>query len=529
MNIYQLFPRLFGNKQTEMQLNGSKSENGCGTFADINETAIGAIKSLGITHIWLTGIIRHASESTGTHPDITKGRAGSPYAITDYHNVDPDLGSMDDFLALVERIHEQGLKVIIDFVPNHLARENVGFEPCNFYYCDGQAFVCPRFLNACHSEAGSFIDSFRLAQNDIKDPGEGNLCIQKPYEEFPAKATGNNVFAPNPSMNDWFDTVKLNYDCRDTWEKMLEIMRFWCAKGVDGFRVDMAEMVPLDFWRWMIPQVKADYQVILIAEIYQPALYRDFVEAGFDYLYDKVGLYNTLEDILCRGHEAQEITRVWQNLESLDAHMLRFMENHDEKRLASRFFVGDAWAALPAVAVAALMNTGPFMIYNGQESGEEAEGVSGFSGDDGRTTIFDYWNMPRHQQWMNGGAFDQPSELLNFYSKLLNFRLQHSAIGKGAFYDLMWCNPWYNNFDPRNVYAFLRYSDAERLLIVVNFNRNEDRDITVKVPEDALQLMGYQNHNDFGMGGLDGEHVQIHLAPSEVKIIDFDTKESVSL
>lgn len=494
MNIYQLFPRLFGNKQTEMQLNGSKSENGCGAFADIDETAINAIKSLGITHVWLTGIIRHASESTGTHPDITKGRAGSPYAITDYHNVDPDLGTMDDFEALVERIHENGLKVIIDFVPNHLARENVGFEPCNFYYCDGQAFVCPS--------------------------GSG-------YQEFPAKATGNDVFAPNPSMNDWYDTVKLNYDCHDTWDKMLEIMQFWCAKGIDGFRVDMAEMVPLEFWRWLIPQVKEKYQVVLIAEIYQPALYNGFIEAGFDYLYDKVGLYNTLEDILCHGHEAHEITRVWQNLDGLDAHMLRFMENHDEKRLASRQFVGDAWAALPAVAVAALLNTGPFMIYNGQESGEEADGASGYSGDDGRTTIFDYWNMPIHQHWMNDGRFDQPSELFDFYSKLLNFKLQHSAICHGAFYDLMWCNPWYSNFDPQFVYAFLRYTEEERLLIVVNFNRNECRDITVKVPEDALQLMGLRNHDDFGMGGFNGEQLQIHLNPSEVKIIDFDTKKNM--
>lgn len=489
MNIYQLFPRLFGNKLTEMRFNGSKPENGCGTFADIDETALDAIKALGITHVWLTGIIRHASESAGTHPDITKGRAGSPYAITDYHNVDPDLGTMDDFLALVERIHEKGLKLIIDFVPNHLARENVGFEPCNFYYCEGQPFVCP--------------------------VGEG-------YQEFPAKATGNNVFAPNPSVNDWFDTVKLNYDCRDTWEKMLEIMRFWCAKGVDGFRVDMAEMVPLDFWRWMIPKVKDEYPVILIAEIYQPALYVGFVEAGFDFLYDKVGLYNTLENILCHGHEAREITQVWQNLEGLDAHMLRFMENHDEKRLASRQFVGDAKAALPAVAVAALLNKGPFMIYNGQESGEEAEDASGYSGDDGRTTIFDYWNMPKHQQWMNGGAFDNPSELFDYYSKLLNFRLQHSAISKGAFYDLMWCNPWYSNFDPQFVYAFLRYSDEERLLVVANFHRTECRDVEVKIPCDALQLMGLSSASCLDMSDFAHEIKKVHLEPSEVKVLNLD-------
>lgn len=489
MNIYQLFPRLFGNKQTAVRFNGSKAENGCGTFADIDETAIEALKVLGITHVWLTGIIRHASESTGTHPEITKGRAGSPYAITDYHDVDPDLGSMNDFQTLVGRIHDKGMKVIIDFVPNHLARENVGFDPCNFYFCEGQQFVCPT--------------------------GNG-------YHEFPAKATGNDVFSPHPSVNDWYDTVKLNYGCYDTWVKMMEIMCFWCAKGVDGFRVDMADMVPLDFWRWVVPKVKAKYAVVLIAEIYQPALYRDFVEAGFDYLYDKVGLYDTLVNVLCRGHEAQGITQVWQGLNGLDAHMLRFMENHDEKRLASSHFVGDAKAALPAVAVAALMNTGPFLVYNGQENGEEADVASGYSGEDGRTSIFDYWNMPKHQRWMNGGRFDQGSELLDFYSGLLNFRLDHDAIGRGAFYDLMWCNPWYSNFDPQYVYAFLRYCESEHLLVVVNFHRSESRDVEVKIPHDALQLMGMSPTRSFDMDGFMHEVELVHLEPSEVKVVNLD-------
>ena len=315
MNIYQLFPRLFGNKQTDFQFNGSKAENGCGTFNDIDETALNAIKDLGFTHIWLTGILEHASESTGTHPDITKGRAGSPYAVTNYRAVDPDLGTMDDFERLVARIHQHGMKVIIDFIPNHLARQNKGFVPCNFYYCEGQGFISPR----------------RVAEQS--------------YEEFPAKATGNNVFEPNPSLNDWYDTVKLNYDCHDTWEKMLDILRFWCAKQVDGFRVDMAEMVPVSFWQWVIAELRKDYYPLMIAEIYQPNLYNLFLEAGFDYLYDKVGLYNTLERVLCEGHEAKEISQVWKDLEGIEAHMLRFMENHDEKRLASPQFVGDAFAA----------------------------------------------------------------------------------------------------------------------------------------------------------------------------------------
>ncbi len=502
-NIYQLFPRLFGNKQTDFHLNGSKTENGCGTFNDIDEIALNALKDMGFTHIWLTGILEHASESTGTHPDITKGRAGSPYAVTDYRAVDPDLGTITDFERLVERTHQHGMKVIIDFIPNHLARQNKGFDACNFYYCEGQGFVSP------HRVAEPF------------------------YKEFPVKATGNNVFAPNPSINDWYDTVKLNYDEHDTWEKMLGILRFWCGKNVDGFRVDMAEMVPVAFWQWVIEHMRKDYQPLMIAEIYQPALYKPFLEVGFDYLYDKVGLYNTLENVLCHGHEAKEISQVWKDLDEMDAHMLRFMENHDEKRLASPHFVGDAFAALPAVALSALMNTGPFMVYNGQESGENALGEMGYSGDDGRTSIFDYCHMPEHQKWMNGGKFDgggfddAQKKLFIYYRNLLHFRQEHSAISEGKFYDLMWCNPWYTNFDPQFVYAFLRYTDSERLLVVVNFHRSECRDVEVKIPHDALALMGRSKTNEFDMNDFASEVIPVHLEPSETKVVDLDSGEVV--
>ena len=505
MNIYQLFPRLFGNKQTDFHFNGSKAENGCGTFNDIDETALEAIRDLGITHIWLTGILEHASESTGTHPDITKGRAGSPYAVTDYRSVDPDLGTMADFEQLVKRIHVKGMTLIIDFIPNHLARQNKGFDPCNFYYCEGQGFISPR----------------RVAE--------------QPYEEYPAKATGNNVFAPNPSLNDWYDTVKLNYDCHDTWAKMLDILRFWCAKQVDGFRVDMAEMVPMAFWQWMIAELRKDYQPMMIAEIYQPALYKTFLEYGFDYLYDKVGLYNTLENVLCHGNEAKEISQVWKDLDEMDAHMLRFMENHDEKRLASPQFLGDAFAALPAVALSALMNTGPFMVYNGQESGERASGAAGYSGDDGRTSIFDYCHIPEHQKWMNGGKFDgggfddAQKKLFGYYRNLLHFRKEHSAISEGKFYDLMWCNPWYMNFDPQFVYAFLRYSETESLLVVVNFHRTECRDVEVKIPHDALAMMGRSKANEFDMNDFASEVHSVHLEASETKIIDLDSREVLGM
>ena len=262
---------------------------------------------------------------------------------------------------------------------------------------------------------------------------------------------------------------------------MLKIVRFWCGKGVDGFRVDMAEMVPVEFWRWMIAEVRKSFKIMMIAEIYQPHLYQSYIDAGFDYLYDKVGLYNTLENIYRYGQRADTISDVWKNLNGLDDKMLRFMENHDEVRLASRFFMQKPENAYPFVALSALMNRSPFMIYNGQEYGEDAA-----DSDNGKTSIFDYEIL----QSLQGRGKSSSALTYNFYRDLLNFRESHPAILRGAFYDLMWANPWYNNFDPQYVYAFLRYYEDDKLLIVINFNLNESRNVTVAIPEDARQLVG---------------------------------------
>ena len=456
MIIYQLFPRVFGANESKK----------CGTFGDINDAEIERIKSLSVSHIWLTGVIRH-SGWRDTNPVVTKGKAGSPYAIVDYYDIDPDLADneadrMMEFEHTVERIHRHGLKVLIDFVPNHLAREyRGGFTDDNFYILPNQKFVAP-------------------TENGEK------------YYEYPAKATGNDVFSPTPSLNDWYDTVKLNYTNRDTWDKMLKIMQFWCGKGVDGFRCDMAEMVPVEFWRWAIAELRKSFNVTMIAEIYQPHLYKSYVEAGFDYLYDKVGLYNTLENIYRYGQRADTISDVWKGLNGLDDNMLRFMENHDEVRLASRYFMKKPENAIPFVALSALMSRCPFMLYNGQEYGEDAA-----DSDNGRTSIFDY----NYMKIKNLQIFD-------FYKYLLNFRESHHAIMRGAFYDLMWANPWYNNFDPQYVYAFLRYYGNDKLLIVINFNLHEGRNLTVAIPEDARKLMGGCN-----------DKYEISLKPDSFKII----------
>ena len=456
MIIYQLFPRVYGATPTKR----------CGTFSDISDDAIERIKSLSVSHIWLTGVIRH-SGWRDTNPAVTKGKAGSPYAIVDYYDIDPDLADneasrMEEFEQTVERIHNHRLKVIIDFVPNHLAREYKGdFTDENFYILENQRFVAPT----------------------------GNSSN---YYEFPAKATGNDVFSPTPSLNDWYDTVKLNYTNRDTWHKMLKILEFWCGKGVDGFRCDMAEMVPVEFWQWAIAELRKSFSIIMIAEIYQPNLYQNFIDAGFDYLYDKIGMYNTLENIYRYGQRADSISDVWKNLNGLDDNMLRFMENHDEVRLASKFFMQKPENAYPFVAMSALMNRGPYMIYNGQEYGEDAG-----DSDNGRTSIFDY----NYLKIKNLKIFD-------YYKNLLHFRESHPAILQGDFYDLMWANPWYNNFDPQYVYAFLRYHDDDKLLIVINFNLKEERNVTVTIPYDARQLIGGCN-----------EKYDLVLKPGDIKII----------
>ena len=463
MIIYQLFPRVYGATPTKR----------CGTFNDISNAEIERIKSLSVSHIWLTGVIRH-SGWRDTNAAVTKGKAGSPYAIVDYYDIDPDLAKvkknrMAEFEKTVERIHNHGLKVIIDFVPNHLAREYKGeFTDENFYVLPNQEFVAPT--------------------ENASD-----------YYEFPAKATGNDVFSPTPSLNDWYDTVKLNYTNRDTWQKMLKILQFWCGKGVDGFRCDMAEMVPVEFWQWAIAELHKSFSAIMIAEIYQPQLYKSFIDAGFDYLYDKVGLYNTLENIYRYGQRADSISEVWKSLNGLDDNMLRFMENHDEVRLASRFFMQKPENAYPFVALSALMNRGPFMIYNGQEYGENAA-----DSDNGKTSIFNYEIL----QSLQGRDAINRIVTYEFYVNLLKFRESHPAILQGGFYDLMWANPWYNNFDPQYVYAFLRYHDDDKLLIVINFNLKEERNVTVTIPYDARQLIGGCN-----------EKYNVKLKPGDFKII----------
>ena len=497
--IYQLFPRLFGNYNETRKHNGSKEENGCGRFVDINERALKAIVDLGVTHVWYTGVIRHATAAYN-HPAITKGKAGSPYAITDYYDVDPDLAKneakrMQEFEALVQRTHDAGLGVLIDFVPNHVSREykslcrpagveDLGekdhpewaFSPLNnFYYLPGERFSMDKDLQG--------------------------------YEEYPAKVTGNDCFTSHPGEGDWYETVKLNYGVfyqggrekqfdpiPNTWIKMRDILLFWADKGIDGVRVDMAEMVPVEFFAWAIAAVKKKHKKFLfIGECYDPNQYDSYLASGFDYLYDKVGMYDYLRGVTSKSWSAKGITDQWMQHGDRLNHMLYFLENHDEQRVASGFFCGDGRCAEPAMIVAATLNQCPVMIYSGQELGERGMDMEGFSGIDGRTTIFDYWGVKSLQAWANKGKFDggkmtdAQRELRAFYQRLLTLARDDKAIQKGKMYDITYAQG--EDFDKNKQFAFIRHTKGETLLVVVNFHDREQR-IRVRVPNDAFVYLG---------------------------------------
>ncbi|MCD8313985.1 MAG: alpha-amylase [Bacteroidales bacterium] len=524
--IYQLIPRLWGNIDGGNVRNGSLEENGTGKFKDIDSASLEYIKWLGCSHIWLTGIIRHATKtSTGgcmpSNPQFVKGRAGSPYAIVDYYDVNPYLAEepenrMQEFEELLDRIHAAGLKVILDFVPNHVSRDygcvnptpghpilgqydnkNVHWAPENdFFYYPGQTLVLPTPVE------------------------EGT----EPYYECPAKATGNNCFSNTPGINDWYETVKINYcdTYSGTWEKMHDVLRFWACMGVDGFRCDMVELVPDGFMKWLIRLMREEFpHVMFIGEVYQKSAYHKYIrDIGFDYLYDKSGLYDTLRMIMEKNvndngmqpepwQSAEGITRNWQNLGDLQPYMLNFIENHDEQRIASDFFAKDGENGIAPLITALCINRAPFMLYMGQELGEKGMDDEGFSGRDGRTTIFDWWCMPSmkklhtlihtglykdieylktEEAQERAGIDAHEADIFCKYAKALRIAATDDAVRKGSFYDLCYCNCNAEGFDCRKHFAFLRDHEDETLLFAANFS-NKEASMEITIPQHAFEWM----------------------------------------
>jgi len=541
--IYQLLPRLFGNTTEHCIPNGSIDDNGCGKMNDITPKALQEIKKLGVTHVWYTGVIEHATQTDYTaygikkdHPAVVKGKAGSPYAIKDYYDIDPDLATnprkrVEEFNQLIRRTHKTGLKVIIDFIPNHVARE---------YHSDHAPECTPQLgendnntLNFSADNNFYYLNEPLRCQFDMRDTSD------IAYEEQPAKVTGNDCFSPYPTRNDWYETVKLNYGIDyldnhtkhfdpipDTWFKMRDILLFWASKHIDGFRCDMAEMVPCEFWEWVVPIIKNEYpDIIFIAEVYNPQEYRDYIYKGhFDYLYDKVGLYDTLRAVICGQKPAHCITSCWQNIDDIRTHMLNFLENHDEQRIASDFFIADGMKAIPALIVSSCISTQPFMLYSGQELGERGMDIEGFSGKDGRTSIFDYWSVKTLREWCNHGLYDgallsRKSKILREkYQKILTLSNKEKALSQGLFFDLMYVNFDNANFNTETTYAFIRSHQNEHILIVVNFCE-KDIEQHINIPQHAFDFLKIKEKLYQATDLLTAKKVLVNFTPHSACIV----------
>ncbi len=538
--VYQVFTRLFGNTNTTNKPWGTIEENGVGKFNDFTEKALKEIKDLGVTHIWYTGVPHHGVIRDYTKfgisnddPDVVKGRAGSPYAVKDYYNVNPDLAinvenRLEEFQALIKRTHNVGLKVIIDIVPNHVARNyNSISKPegikhfgeddntsvtyhvnNNFYYNPNETFKVP------------------VWENDYSPLGlKKHLLEDSKFKENPAKWTGNGSRLSQPNFSDWYETVKINYGISpegkkdfddmpkgfeyenhqvhfnywkdktvpNSWEQFKDIGLYWLELGVDGFRYDMAEMVPVEFWSYMNSHIKTkNPNAFLMAEVYNPTLYRDYINKGkMDYLYDKVQLYDTIKNIIQGKGKTDNIPPILDQLKDIEHHMLHFLENHDEQRLSSPDFAGHAEKGKPAMVVSTTSTTAPTMIYFGQEVGEDGSENAGF-GSPSRTSIFDYVGVPAHQRWVNNKLFDggqltnEEKDLRDFYKRLLNFTINSSALA-GNYQDIHLFNQK-NTIDyDDKILSYVRWSDDEQLIIVSNFDDTNNYEFELKIPEHVIE------------------------------------------
>lgn len=536
--VYQVFTRLFGNKNTANKPWGTIEENGVGKFNDFTDKALQEIKKLGVTHIWYTGVPHHAVVRDYTNigisnddPDVVKGRAGSPYAVKDYYNVNPDLAvnpanRLQEFEALIARTHANGLQLLIDIVPNHVARKYEGknnpkgikdfgaddttyvdyARHNNFYYIPNEAFQVPTS------------DNYKPLNGQEYPMSDGE------FVENPAKWTGNGSRMAKPDINDWYETVKVNYgitpdgekdfpllpegfdsksykehfeywqgkEVPNSWIKFRDIALYWIAKGVDGFRYDMAEMVPYEFWSYMNSAIKMkNPNAFLLAEVYNPEQYRNYIHLGkMDYLYDKVEFYDHLKGVIQEREITDGITDIQNRLSDIEHNMLHFLDNHDEQRLASPEFAGSGENGKPLMVVSATISTSPTMIYFGQEVGEAGDIDGGF-GKRSRTSIFDYVGVPNHQRWMNGGKFDggqlsdSEKALRDFYSRLLNFTIKSDAL-MGKFKELQTANRNITNRYETTIYSFVRWSDNEKLIISSNFSKNRTFKIDLRIPTEVI-------------------------------------------
>jgi glycosidase len=607
--VYQVFTRLFGNTNTTNKHWGTIEDNGVGKFSDFTDRALKGIKELGSTHIWYTGVPHHdvitdysAYAITNDDPDVVKGRAGSPYAVKDYYSVNPDLADdpakrLQEFTALIARTHKNGMQVIIDIVPNHVARnyqslakpegisdfgeqDDTTLEYAknnNFYYVVEQDFKVPIFLDE-YQPLGGEVHPLSDAQ----------------FAESPAKWTGNGSRQAQPHFNDWFETVKVNYGVKpdgsydfvrlpeeylhhsiqqhaafwsnktipDSWVKFRDIALYWLDKGVDGFRYDMAEMVPVEFWSYLNSSIKLkNPQAFLLAEVYNPDMYRSYIQMGkMDYLYDKVEFYDTLKAIMQGNGKGKTLHQIQANHQDIEQHMLHFLENHDEQRIASDDFagkVGGAQMGKPALVVSALISRSPTLLYFGQEVGEDGSEDLGF-GNPSRTSIFDYGGVPAHQRWMNNGKFDggqlsaSETALRNFYIDVMKISAFHPAmlgdylplnikadqisepqtgeVMKPVIRTEIEAGTETEAESVDKLVAFVRYTDDQRVLVVSHFDQLRAINLAIVLTAAQLDTLKLTSGGYLGMDLLTGtEHsliveealgvMEISLGPMQSVVI----------
>jgi len=569
--IYQVFTRLFGNKQNTNKPWGSIEENGVGKFDDFTHEALEGIREFGVSHVWYTGVPHHAvirdySEFgiSNDDPDVVKGRAGSPYAVKDYYNVNPDLATdparrLEEFRALVTRTHQHGMKFIIDIVPNHVAR---GYQSIskpkgvrdfgetddtsveynrdnNFYYIVDESFKVPVSTSG-YQPLG----------------GEAHPMADGRFDELPAKWTGNGSRQSQPDIGDWYETVKVNYGVRpdgsrdfdslpddyrhrndqehyafwsnrdvpDSWEKFRDIVLYWTDFGVDGFRYDMAEMVPVEFWSYLNSAIRnRNPEATLIAEVYNPDLYRDYIHLGrMDYLYDKVDFYDTLKLIMQDRQATSSLLPIIDRYADIDGHMLHFLENHDEQRIASPEFAGDANKGKPAMVVSTLVGRAPTLLYYAQALGERGEGDAGF-GDPTRTTIFDYWGVPSLQRWMNEGRFDggrlseKEKSLRAFYVKLLSFSARSPAL-RGEYADLHGFNLKNTSGYDEYLFTFSRWDPQEKLVVISNFSAQKSYHVDLQIPDHVQDAWDLPDDRYEWLEVFSGKPYPLHISEGKTTI-----------
>lgn len=575
--VYQVFTRLFGNKNTTNKPWGTIEENGVGKFNDFTDNALHEIKDLGVTYIWYTGVPHHALVRdykaygiSDDDPEVVKGRAGSPYAVKDYYNVNPDLAlnpanRLEEFEDLIVRTHKAGLKVIIDIVPNHIARKYEGKnnpEGVKDFGADDDVNVeYSRNNNFCYIPNSHF----EIPDNDIPLNGEKNPLVDGVFDEKPAKWTGNGSRKVKPDQNDWYETVKVNYGVRpdgskdfselpagfdqksyqehfafwqdkdvpDSWKKFKSIALYWTAKGVDGFRYDMAEMVPYEFWSYMNSAIKMkNPNAFLLAEVYNPNEYRNYIRLGkMDYLYDKVETYDKLKDVIRGKSSPDGLSDIQKSMSDIEHNMLHFLDNHDEQRLASPEFAGTPERGKPLMVVSTTISTSPTMVYFGQEVGEAGNENAGF-GTRSRTSIFDYIGVPNHQRWMNEGKFDggklsdSEKNLRDFYKRLLNFSINSPAL-MGSYQEIQSANRQNNAGYDELLYSYVRWSENQKLIVVANFSSEKTSEFELKIPADIISKWNLkdgeytltdqlylQNKTKLNVSNGEGR-AKVKIAPSE--------------